>query len=259
MGLFNFKKQKSEEKLTYEIKRKNWNFYSYTYGENMTALVEFDYEFAKEEQHIGYEACKRIVIYISPENCGPNGLASKNESLKIKDLESDLLSNLSEVDCKLTGKMSYGAMCDLNFQTNDSTDFIDRVTNWISNQKSHEIEIIEKDGWEFFDTKIKPNHIYWQQVTDRRVIGTLLEQGSNPEKEHIIEHLFIGEKDKLQSLSDQLTSDGFILNSLNENQLILTKPSKLIGGELSDLTQKLASYTASIGVKYGGWGANIEK
>ena len=71
--------------------------------------------------------------------------------------------------------------------------------------------------------------------------------------------MFIGEKDKLQSLSDQLTSDGFILNSLNENQLILTKPSKLIGGELSDLTQKLASYTASIGVKYGGWGANIEK
>ncbi len=150
-------------------------------------------------------------------------------------------------------------MCDFNFQTNDSTSFISKVTRWISNQKSHKIEIIEKDGWEFFDTKIKPNHIYWQQINDRRVIGLLIEQGSNPDKEHTIEHSFIGEKDKLQSLSDQLTSDGFILGSLNDNQLTLTKPSKLVGGELSNLTQRLASYTASIGIKYDGWGAKVEK
>ncbi len=225
----------------------------------MTALIEFDFEFAKEEVHKGYNSCKRVIIYISQENCSENGLAFKEESLRIKNLEDDLLSNLSEVDCKLIGKMSYGAMCDFNFQTNDSTAFMDKVTSWVSNQKSHKIEIIEKDGWEFFDTKIKPNHIYWHQVTDRRVIGILLEQGSNPEKEHIIEHSFIGEKEKLQTLSDLLTSEGFAFNFLNDTNLILTKPSKLIGEELTNLTQKLAGYTASIGIKYDGWGTEVEK
>ena len=259
MGLFNFKKNKTEEKKTFDIKGENWNFYSYTYGDNMAALIEFDYEVAKEGEHKGHNSCKRVIIYIAPENCSPNGLAFKEESLRIKDLENDLLSNLSEVDCKLVGKMSYGAMCDFNFQTNDSTTFINVVTRWMSSQKSHKIEMIEKDGWEFFDTKIKPNHIYWQQINDRRVIGLLMEQGSNPDKEHTIEHSFIGEKDKLQSFSDQLTSDGFILGSLNDNQLTLTKPSKLVGAELSNLTQRLASYTASIGIKYNGWGAKVEK
>lgn len=73
-------------------------------------------------------------------------------------------------------------MCDFNFQTNDSTAFMKKVKSWISNQKSHKIEIIEKNGWEFFDTKIKPNNVYWQQINNRRLIGTLLEQGSDPEK-----------------------------------------------------------------------------
>ena len=259
MGLFNLKKNKQEEKKTFDVKGKIWNFYSYTYGDNMTALIEFDYEIAKEVEHKGYQACKRIIIYIDPNNCSTNGLAYKEENLRIKDLENDLLSNLSEVDCKLVGKISYGAMCDFNFQTNDSTTFKNKVTTWISNQKSHKIEIIEEDGWEFFDKKIKPTHIYWQQIHDRRVIGLLIEQGSNPNKEHNIEHFFIGENAKLQSLRDQLTSDGFILNSINDNQMTLTKPSKLVGGGLSELTQKLAGYTASIGIKYDGWGAEIEK
>lgn len=259
MGLFNFKKKKSKEKKIFEVKRKNWNFYSYTYGDNLTALIEFDYEFAREDVHKGYNSCKRVIIYIRQEDCAPNGLAFKHESLKIKKLEDDLLLTLSEVDCKLTGKMLYGGMYDFNFQTNDASAFMNKVTPWIANQKSYKIEIIEKKNWEFFDAKIKPNHIYWQQITDRRLIGTLLEQGSNPEKEHIIEHLFIGENEKLQDLSNQLTSDGFVLSSLNENQLTLTKPSKLVGGELSNLTQKLASYTASIGVQYDGWGTKIER
>jgi regulator of RNase E activity RraB len=259
MGLFSFKKNKSEDKKSFEIKRQNWNFYSYTYGDNLTALIEFDVEFALEDSHQGYNSCKRIIIYIAHENCGPNGLAYKEENIRVKNLENELISALSGIDCKLTGKMSYGAMCDLNFQTNDSAGFMSTVSNWISNQKTHKIEIIEKDGWEFFDAKIKPNHIYWHQITDRRTIGTLIENGSNPEKEHNIEHSFLGEKETLQSLCDQLTSDGFTMSSFNDNQLVLMKPSKLVGGELSNLTQRLASYTASIGVKYDGWGAKIEK
>lgn len=259
MGLFNFKKNKSKESRTFDIKSKNWNFYSYTYGDNMTALIEFDYEIGKENQHKGYNSCKRVVIYIDHNNCSDNGLAFKEESLKIKGLEEDLITSLSTVDCKLVGKMSYGAMCDFNFQTNNSVEFITKATKWISDKKNYRIEIIEKDGWEFFDTKIKPNPVYWQQINDRRAIGLLIEQGSNPNKEHNIEHSFIGEKDKLQLLSEQLTQDGFVLGSLNENRLTLTKHSKLIGGELASLTQGLVSYTSSIGLKYDGWGTAIEK
>ncbi len=54
MGLFNFKKSKSEKKKTFTVKGENWNFYSYTYGDNMAALIEFDYEVAKEGEHKGY-------------------------------------------------------------------------------------------------------------------------------------------------------------------------------------------------------------
>ncbi|MDX1651318.1 MAG: DUF695 domain-containing protein [Brumimicrobium sp.] len=259
MGLFNFKKNKPEENRHFNIKGDYWNFYSYTYGKDMTALVEFDYQIAKEEHHKGYNSCKRVIIYIPLEKSSANGLPTKEESVRIHNLEKDLLSKLVIVDCKLVGKMSYGAMCDFIFQTNDSASFMKTVNKWISDQKSHRIEIIEKEGWEFFDTKIKPNHIFWQQISDRRTIGILIEQGTNPNKEHTIEHSFSGQEAILQSLRNLLTSEGFKLISMSDNRLILSKPAKLIGGDLSNLTQRLAGYSANIGAKYEGWGTKIEE
>ncbi len=259
MGLFGFGKNKSRKEETFEVKRQAWNFYSYTYGENMTALIEFDHEFAIETTHNGYNACKRVIIHIAAENCGPNGLAFKEENQRIQQLELGLLATLSTVDCKLAGKMSYGAMCDFCFQTNDAAAFMEKAQHWIANQKSHKIVILESDGWEFFDSKVKPNIGFWQQISDRRVIGTLLEHGSNPELVHTIEHAFIGDNEKLQTLSRQLAADGFTLLSLNEESLTMSKPAKLLDGELSNLTQRLAGYTAGIGIKYDGWGTKIEK
>ena len=96
-------------------------------------------------------------------------------------------------------------------------------------------------------------------IEQNKVYSLLFQQGSNPEKEHVIEHLFIGENGKLQSLSDQLTADGFYLVSLNDDRLTLTKSAMLTAGEISDFTEKLAGNTASIGIKYEGWGAEIVK
>lgn len=225
----------------------------------MKALIEFDYEHAIEKSHTAYNSCKRVIIYSERVNCSENGIVFKDEAGKINSLEISLLCILSDIDCRLTGKMQYGAMCDFCFQTNDSVSFLTKVNKWISVQKSHKIEIIEKNGWDFFDAKVKPNHIFWHQIIDRKLIGTLLEKGSNPEKEHLLDHVFMGDEEELKKLRDQLANDGFVFMSLNNKILQMQRSSILDSHQISNLTQRLTSYTSSLGIKYDGWGSKIEK
>lgn len=258
MGLFNSRK-KPKELPSSELRRDGWNFYSYAYGQNLRALIEFDTQIAKEEKHEGYDYCVRVIIHSRPKNCNNNGLPTPNELLCVNYVEHDLLSNLNSLDYKYTGKMSYGGMRDLNFQTNQPSEFLAKANKWASTQKTHKIQMLESDGWDFYEKKVKPDHGFWQQISDRATIGSLIEHGSNPEKEHEIEHLFIGDRKDLEFLRDQLLKDGFTLIALNDDKLTLMKPAKLVGSDLSGLTEKLARYTAQIGVAYDGWGAMIVK
>lgn len=256
MGLFNFKRNK--DNTAEDIFREGWNFYAYTYGDDLRAFIEFDFDIAMEEEHVGYDYCKRVIIHSESKNVMANGLPLELERKRVNYLENELLSAISGVDCKYTGKMHYSAMRDLNFQTNEPDKFISTVEKWKATQKSNRIQVLESDGWDFYDEKVKPDFAQWQKITSRKLIGMLLEKGSNANKQHKIEHLFIGDTDKLEFLKEQLRQDNFDLISLSDNKLTLSKPA-LLNEELSDLSMKLARYTAGIGVKYDGWGAMIEK
>ena len=130
------------------------------------------------------------------------------------------------------------------------------ITNWVANC-NYKIEIVEKNGWGFFDDKIRPDLIFWHQISDRKTIGKLLENGTNPKAVHNLEHVFIGSEKSLNDLSDELSQEGFQKMALEGNKLVLLKSSNLDLEGISNLTGNLAYYCESIGVKYDGWGSEI--
>lgn len=257
MGLFS-RKKKSPEPPKFNVRREAWNFYTYTYGEGMRAMIEFDYEHVTEDSHQGFPHCVRAVVQLPADDVAPNGLPFKETRDALNKTEADLLGMLGGTDCRLAGTMYYGAMKDMVFQVNDLPQFKSMLNQWIGKQKQ-KVQLIESEGWEFFDAKVMPDHIMWHQVTDRQVIGQLLQVGSNPNKVHNLEHTFLGPADKLQYLSEQLSGDGFEQIALEGERLVMMKPSDLDHEQISGLTQRLAGYTASIGIRYDGWGCMVVK
>ncbi|MDX2361238.1 MAG: DUF695 domain-containing protein [Crocinitomicaceae bacterium] len=262
MGLFNFKKKKTVEQSTkgnFKVKRENWGFYTMNYDNGTSALVEFDYDHAVEESHDGYNSCIRVIIHMKAKNVLPTGLPKKEENARVEQMAVGMLNTLSSVDCRLVVKSLYGAMFDYCFQTNDPALFLSKINDWITSQKNHKVELIKSKGWDFYDERLRPNARHWQQISDRSVVLRMMNAGSNPEKDHILEHTFIGDDAKLKELSLNLENGGFTVQSTSEGCLVMTKSSKLIVPLISPLTGKLAGFAESMGVKYDGWGAMIVK
>ncbi|MFN8286707.1 MAG: ribonuclease E inhibitor RraB [Chitinophagales bacterium] len=240
------------------IKGERWNFYTYTYGEGQVAMVEFDEAIGSETTHSGYNNCIRVIFYINPANCTETGLPVKKEHERLVEIEMDLNKNIS-ADCRFVARSSYGALRELIYQVNDVATFKTDYTHWAKRIDIYKLELRESAGWQFFDERIKPDYLYWQQIHDRRIIGTLLQNGSSASKPHVIEHTILGEAAKLQSLAQQLTQDGFTVQTMENNSLVISKPMLLDGNTISGLTMRLASYCRSLGLKYDGWGAAIVK
>ncbi len=240
------------------VKADNWNFYTYTYGEGQVAMIEFDVAAGSEDAHSGYNTCFRVIIYINPADCTETGLPVKDEHEQLVKIEADLNKNIS-ADCRFVARSSYGALRELIYQVNDAATFKADYAQWAARIQGYKLELRDSEGWKFFDERIRPDFIYWQQITDRRIIGTLLQNGSSPTSLHTLEHTILGDSAKLQSVADQLSRDGFTVLSLDNNKLVLSKPMPLDGNTISGLTMRLASYCNTLGLKYDGWGAAVVK
>ena len=259
MGFFNnlFGKSKRSDKTKPVIISENWNFYTYSYGKGNVAHIEFDVLTATEDEHLNYDTCCRVILFLNPDNCIPNGLPNKGENRKLIELENEFNATLL-VDCRFVGKMSYGAMRELIYQVNDVANFKKKYLSLIKSVPAYKVELKESAGWKFFDEKVKPTSIHWHQITDRRLIGTLIEKGSDPSKLHKIEYTILGNRKALSLLSEQLSEEGFVIKSLTKDKLVVRQSTLLSLNLVSELTMLLASYCAKYGLKYDGWVANIE-
>jgi regulator of RNase E activity RraB len=247
-------------KRSVSIAGDSWAVYFYYYGEGQKAVISFDVELAKEENHTGYGHSIRVIVYVPlTGRVLENGMPVREELPKLQQLEDNLLQALQKrgVDCRLVGRMTYGGMRELVFQVEDVKAFRRSFSRVATDD--YKVELREGDDWQFFDEKIRPTPVFWQQITDQMVIQGLIKAGSNPKAPHFIEHSINGERQKLIRLRDELTANGFTEVGMGDDHLTVGKESKLDIDEIFSVTGKLSSYCESIGVKYDGWGAAVIK
>lgn len=253
MGIFNFGKKKKAKR---ELKRPEWDFYSYFYADGQVSVAEFDVEHALEDTHEGLANGFRMIIFIEPEKCLGSGIPNAKEDKSLRHVEHELIHSLA-IHCRLVGILSYGAMRELIFQAEKAKEFETDINLWISMQKGYRMELKSYEGWSFFDEKLRPNVSMWQQISDRKAIAELIKAGSDVASEHVLEHNFIGPDIQLDKLKAQLLQDNFTLVSQSEGNLVLSKPSLLDLGAVNAITGRLASFCPRMGLEYDGWGTSV--
>jgi regulator of RNase E activity RraB len=231
--------------------------YSYVYGGGMRALISFDVAAAMERRHEGHPHGRRIIVFVDARGVRPDGLPA--DTAELIALEDDLTARLRQasIDCRFVGRMTYGGMRELVFQVEDAAGFDALVGGWIGAQRGRRIEVRPKDGWSFFDEKIRPTAAHWQQIQDRKVIAALLEAGSDPARPHPLEHTFKGPARGLDEIARQLGADGFREIRRSDDVLVLVRPSPLDLEMVSRLTGALAAFAEAVGVAYDGWGSPV--
>jgi regulator of RNase E activity RraB len=250
------------KKKSVQVVGDSWAVYSYAYGEGMQAVISFDVGRAREAEHQGYGDSIRVIVHIPlVGRVMENGLPVREELIKLERFEDGVLQTLEkrDRDCLLVGRMTYGGMRELIFQVADVPGFKKSAAEFKNLAGDYEIEFREEPGWRFFDQKVCPKPVFWQQINDRAVIGRLIESGSDPEIPHLLEHVILGDEDKLQKIRDELVKNGFVEVSLRSGCLVLGRDSKLNVDDVFSVTGRLFGYCEAMGVVYDGWGAAVVK
>jgi regulator of RNase E activity RraB len=240
----------------------SWAVYSYTYEEGMKAVISFDVDRAREEEHRGYGYSIRVIVRIPlVGRVLENGLPAGDELPRLERFEDGLLKVLEKqgVNCQLVGRMTYGGMREFVFQVEDVKGFGESASKLESLAGDYEIELREEEGWRFFDEKVSPRPVFWQQISDRAVIRELIKAGSNPEVPHLLEHVIVGDEDMLLKIRDDLGNNGFKEVSLGGGCLVMGRESKLNIDDVFSVTGRLFDYCKDRGVTYDGWGAAVVK
>jgi regulator of RNase E activity RraB len=251
-----------KKKKSANIVGDSWAVYSYSYGEGQRAVISFDVERAREENHKGYSHSIRVIIRIPLiGRVLENGLPVREELPRLQQLEDDLLHLLEKrgASCRFVGRMTYGGMREFVFQVEDVETFRTTVSRLEGRVGGYEIELREGERWQFFDEKVRPKPVFWQQISDYKVIEKLIEAGSNPKSLHLIEHTIVGEDERLLSIRDELKANGFTEVCIGDGKLVMGKESRLGLEEIFCVTGKLFSYCETVGVKYDGWGVAVVK
>ncbi|MFL7790691.1 MAG: DUF695 domain-containing protein [Anaerolineae bacterium] len=251
-----------KKKESVKVVGDSWAVYSYAYGEGMQAVISFDVDRAREEEHQGYGHSLRVIVHISlVGRVLENGLPVRDELSKLEQFEDGLLKVLEKrgVDCRLVGRMTYGGMREFVFQVEDVKGFRGSAAKLEGIAGNYEIELREEEGWRFFDEKVSPNPVFWQQISDYAVIRGLIDAGSNPELPHLLEHVIVGDGEMLLRIRNDLGNNGFREISLRDGCLVMGRESKLNIDDVFGVTGRLFDYCRGKGVLYDGWGAEVVK
>jgi regulator of RNase E activity RraB len=237
-----------------------WEVYSYTYGDGMVAVISFDVESAEAEEHADHPHGRRVIAFLPEGEVSDNGLPSQKAVQRLDALEDGLLQALraANVEGRFVGRMTYGGMREFVFQVTDAPGFARALTAWRDWQNGWRIETREREGWGFFDEKVRPSANGWRQIADRRVIDQLLQAGTDPDREHVLEHFFDGPVEALRQIAAALAEDGFAGEvDEAEGRLMMARAEPLDLPVINRLTTALAHYSEGLGAHYDGWGTPV--
>jgi hypothetical protein len=223
-------------------------------------FISFDVAAGREDLSDALPHCARVLIPVQAPNDA--GGPVEPESQRLWDMEDQLCELLAEhgVHCRLVGRVTHAGMRELVFQLAEWESFRAPVGLWMGGIPDYEIDVSEHEGWDFFEECIWPSPEDWQFIADRSVVDNLLKSGSNPEKDHSLEFVFLGKHQDLRRLEAALRQRGYRpLGSLKPgaDQLVMVKTMKL---DLQDVVaESLANLKLAeeFGVTYDGWGCAV--
>jgi regulator of RNase E activity RraB len=236
-----------------------WDFYVYPYGEDQRASITFDVRADAEPEHRGYDACRRVIIYLPHDRVYANGLPMAAEYQRSTEDEQSLIAELERaaVDCKKVGHMLYGAMRDIVFQVEDAAGFSSVYERWRATRPQRKIELVERAGWSFFDDKVRPKPVHRKWIQNNHVIIELLKAGSDRQQPHSLDHTFLGAADTLNVVARELGAAGFQSRRSEPSSLTIVQELPLDCDEITTWTLRFEALAENCGASYDGWGAAV--
>lgn len=242
-----------------QIVSDEWNTYP---GERdgVTMFISFDEAAARAEPPNDLQLCARVIIPVHAPN--DSGGTAPLESEALWAMEDELVSLLQKhrVHCRLVGRLTYGGLREIVFQLHDWDSFRPPVGLWIMRHVEYQIDVSEHEGWDFFDNYIRPRIDDQLFMADRSVVDSLIRNGSNPEKEHSLEYVFMGQPDGLKQVAHKLRKRGYVSVGdldFSTGQIVLAKRLALDLSLIVD--ESLANYRLAedAGIEFSGWGALV--
>jgi len=228
--------------------------------DDLLLFISFDDGLTEGELPGDLPWCARIIICVREPN--ENGGPVSPESERLWDMEDELCSLLRDhrVACRLIGRLTYDGYREIVFQLRDWESFRPPVGSWMSRHGDYEMEVSEHEGWDFFDTCLRPTVEDRLFIADRSVVDALVESGSDPAKEHGLEYAFRGNEAGLRQLAKALGERGYKpTNGLDfsAGQIVMIKHLPLELFRIVD--ESLANHRAAeeTGVELDGWGAAV--
>ncbi len=251
MGLFGFGKKKTV------VAEGPWDFYNYSYGDGLRASITFHVRFDSDGPQRGYQACRRVVMYLPHDRVRADGLPTGEEYQRSADREAAFIAELERagVDCLKVGHMLYGAMRDVVFQVEDTAGFAAAFKRWkTSDEKA---ELIEKEGWSFFNEKIRPTPVHRKWIANNHLVIQLLKAGANHDRPHTLDHTFLGEPSNLDTVARELAARGFPSQRPDPTRLTIAQTLPLDPDGITTWTLRFESLAQTYQANYDGWGAAV--
>lgn len=201
--------------------------------------------------------CARIIIPIKEPSS--NGMPGNEEAKVLWALEDELVEILdsNSVKCRLVGRLTHSNTRELVFQVSDWEEFRPPVGFWLGEHPEYDMDVSEHEGWSFFWDSVWPSEQSWMWISDRRVVDSLIESGSNPSLPHSLEFVFVGAEGKLAELKALLEQRGYTLIDLDkeEQRLVMAFLTPLDLDAIFTESLYHSKVTEELGLEYDGWGA----
>ncbi|MGE3805117.1 MAG: DUF695 domain-containing protein [Gemmataceae bacterium] len=229
---------------------------------NGPVFISFDVEAARQDLTGTLPHCARVLIPVREPN--ENGGPVEPESTRLYDLEDELCGFLEKeaVVCRLVARLTHGGTRELVFQVDDWEQFRPPVDFWMSRVADYDIDVSEHEGWEFFDSCIRPTEEIWLDLANNKVVDGLIESGSDPDKDHELEFVFIGEPAGLQLTFSKLLARGYTPAGALDfaaGEIVMVKLMPLDRQAIFDEALAHRQLAEECGVEYSGWGAAVVK
>jgi hypothetical protein len=234
-----------------------WDIYVTQTGRG-PLFVSFDEEAAREDLTATLRHCARVAVRIHHPN--PNGGPVPPESDRLNVLEDALCDVLSTagVECRLVARLTHQGLREWVFQLESREGFLAAVETWKAHCPDyHPVQLVEHEGWEFFDACIRPDEATWRWMADQRTVESLVKAGSDPTREHDLEFVFLGPREGLEAVARALRARGYTGPAHGQPEaLVMVKRLPLDLEAISAESEANDELAATHGVGFDGWGAS---
>lgn len=247
MKFFNLFKKK------YKIDNDTWHIYTSHDEEGNPMFTGFDPTYLEEKDRPDFKSEFVVLVVIPEEHLQDGNLIPTGHDVLYK-LEDGLMKHIEgyNIDCKVVARDTYKGIRSFVFEVNNEQLFEQSIQTFISKNSNFKIEVSSNEPWKLY-TEFLPDEYGWQEINNQLVLAQLKQHGSNPEKEHFIEHALVGDPIKLEELKVKLIVEGYEIIHHNDDWLEVGIRSLPDLYEITGQSYFLMEIAKEHGVEYDGW------